>query len=66
MVSYKNFLPDLTVVDVLVAEFRKSIRPAIPQMITFLGSREESDICKSAANALLNLSEHGKISKFLT
>jgi hypothetical protein len=55
------------VVDVvLVAECRESFRFAIPQMITLLGSREESDIRKAAANVLLNLSEHGEISNFPT
>ena len=51
--------------DVLVAEFRKSIRPAIPQMITLLGSWEASDNHEAVANALLKFSEHGKISNFL-
>jgi hypothetical protein len=55
---------DLTVVDVLVAEFRESIKPAIPQMITLLGSWQATDVIHEAvANALSKLSEHGKISK---
>ena len=63
-VRYK--FSDLSVADVLVAECRESIGPAIPQMITLLRSWEESDIFKAVANALSNLSEHGKISNFLT
>lgn len=49
---------------VLVAEFRESIRPAIPRLITLLDSWEELDIRKVVANSLLKLSEHGKISDF--
>jgi hypothetical protein len=41
--------------------------PAIPRMITLLGScQEELDIRKAAANTLLNFSEYGERSKFLT
>jgi hypothetical protein len=64
MVRYQ--ISDLKVVDVLVAEFRESIMPAIPQMIALLGTWEASDIHKLVSNALSKLSEHGKISNFLT
>ena len=56
-------ISDLNVVDVLVAEFRASIRPAIPQMITLLEMRD-LDFCKVVANALVELSEQGKVSIF--
>ena len=46
---------------VSVAEFRESIRTAIPQIITLLGSWESV-----GANALAILSEQGKMSKILT
>ena len=57
---------ELSFADVLVAEYQESIGPAIPQMITLLRSWKESDIFKAAANALSNLSEHGKTSNFPT
>ena len=38
-----------------------SIRPAIPEMITFLRIWEVPDILKAVANALSKLSAHGKI-----
>lgn len=63
-VRYKIF--DMSVADVLVAEYQESIGPAIPQMITLLRSWKESDIFIAAANVLSKLSEHGKMSKFLT
>ena len=66
MVRYQIF--DLIVVDVLVAEFRESIRPAIPKMITLLtwvGSWESARF-EAVANALTILSEQGKVSSFLT
>ena len=49
----------------LVAEFRKSIKSAIPQMITLL-KIEDSDVRKVVANALAKLSEQGKVSNYLT
>ena len=59
-------ISDLNVVDVLVlAEYRESIRPAIPEIIDLL-SHEELDVCEVAADALSKLSEHGKTSNFLT
>ena len=63
MVRYR--IPNLTVVDVLVVEFRESIKPAIPQMIALLGSWQAMDIHKAIANTLSKLSEHGKIFKIL-
>ena len=58
-----NFLT-LNVVDVFVAEFQESIRSAIPQIIDLLGS--SLDVCIVATNALVKLSEQGKVSNFLT
>ena len=54
---------ELNVVDVLVAEFRASIRPAILQMIDLL-EIGNSDVCKVVVNALAKLSEQGKVSIF--
>ena len=62
----KSSFSDLHVVDVLVAEFRESAGPAIPQMIHLLGSSFSSHVCTAVANALVKLSEHGKISRFQT
>ena len=62
MVRYHIF--DLIVVDVLVAEFRESIRPAIPEMVNLLNSWE-SGFFEAVAN-ILKLSERGKSSNFLT
>ena len=56
-------ISDLNVVDVLVAEFRESIRSAIPQMITLLNIGD-LDICMVVANALVKLSEQGRVSIF--
>ena len=64
--NVRYIFSDLTVTDVLVAEFRESVKPAIPQMIALLGSWKESDIFKAVANALSKLSEHGKITNFPT
>ena len=58
-------ISDLNVVDVLLAEFRESIRPAIPRIIDLL-SHGELNVRGAAADALSKLSEHGKVSKFLT
>ena len=55
----------MNVIDVLVAEFRESIKVAIPEMITLLRSGD-SNIRKVAVNALLKLSEIGKVLNFLT
>ena len=49
----------MNVVDVLVAEFRESIRPVILEIVFLLTDMR-------GVNALLKLLEHGKVSKFLT
>ena len=48
-----------------VAEFRKLIRAAIPQIITLL-SDSAPYAHSGGADALAKLSEHGKVSNFLT
>ena len=58
MVKYK--IPDLDDADVLVAEFRESIRRAIPQIVSLLSDSEEN-ACIAGADALLKLSEQGKV-----
>lgn len=68
---YSNFLSkvayevsNLNIVDVLsVAEFRESIRAAIPQIVNLLRPWK-SYICELGANALLKLSEQGNVSIF--
>ena len=56
----------MNIVDVLfVAEFRESIRAAIPQIVTLLRPWK-SDFCETGANTLAKLSEQGKVSNFLT
>ena len=56
-------ISDLTVVDVLVAEFRESISPIIPEIISLLFDWE-INVRKAAADALWKLSEQGKVSNF--
>ena len=57
---------ELNNVDVLfVVEFQVSISVAIPQIITFLKFQSHTGICEAGANALVTLSEQGKVSKFL-
>ena len=56
----KNF--DLIIADVLVAECQGSIGPAIPQMVILLTEWKELDILKIVVDALLKLSDHGKVS----
>ena len=51
--------------DVLVAEFRESIMPAIPEIISLLSDSDLS-VRMAGADALSELSEQGKVSKFLT
>ena len=53
--------------DVLAAEFRELIRPAIPQIISLL-SDIDLDVRRVGADALVKLSEQGelKISNILT
>jgi hypothetical protein len=41
-------------------EFRESIRPAIPQIIALLG-HYDYDVRDAGADALLKLSDHGKL-----
>jgi hypothetical protein len=64
-------LSDLNVVDVHLAEYQESIMHAIPQMFIFLQSRDRDrlEIINTTEHKFLqnlNLSEHGKISSFLT
>ena len=47
-----------------VAEFRESIRPAIPQIVA-LFSDSGGDVRRAGANVLSYLSEQGRISNFL-
>jgi hypothetical protein len=63
-------ISDLIVIDVLVAEFRESITPAILNMVNLLRS-SKWDVFEAVANALMKLalmklSEQGKVSNFLT
>ena len=51
--------------DVHVAEFRESIRPAIPQIISLL-SHGELNVCLVAAESLSKFSEQGEVKKLLT
>ena len=48
-----------------VAEFRELIRAAIPRIITLL-SHSVPYVCSEGAATLAKLSEHGKVSNFLT
>ena len=52
----------MNVTDLLVADFRESIRRAIPQIVSLL-SDGESDVRSAGANVLSKLSEQGKVSK---
>jgi len=56
------FRPGIT--EMIVDEFRESIRPAIPQIIALLSDSDE-DVRMAGANALSNLSEQGSISNFV-
>ena len=60
-VRYLN--PDLNVADVLVAEFRESIRRAIPQIVSLL-SYSERYVRIAGADALSKLSKEGKVLNF--
>ena len=53
-------ISDLDDADVFVAEFRESIRPAIPEIVSFL-SDGERNVRISAADALSKLSEQGMV-----
>jgi hypothetical protein len=55
----------MNIVDVLVADFRGSIMHAIPEIISLLSDRE-SKVRMTGADALVKLSEQGKVSKILT
>ena len=55
----------MNVVDVLVAEFRESIRPAIPQIIALL-SDSGWNVREAGADVLSKLLGQGNISSFLT
>jgi len=50
---------DLSVVHVLVDEYRESIRPAIPQIIALLGDSNWY-VRKAGADTLSKLSEQGR------
>ena len=54
-----NFF-DLDDADVFVAEFRESIRPVIPEIVSLLSDGERS-VRIAGADALSKLSEHGKV-----
>ena len=56
-------ISNLNIVDVLAAEFRGSIWPAIPLMNDLL-EIGNSDVCKVVVNTLAKLSEQGKVSIF--
>lgn len=53
-----------TVADILLAEFRESITPAIPKLIALLSDRN-LDVRMAGAHALLKLSEQGKFCYFM-
>jgi HEAT repeat protein len=55
---------NLNVIDVLVAKFRESIRPAIPQIQALLND-PDPDVRKASADALSNFSRQGNISNFM-
>ena len=55
----------LNIIDVLVAEFRDSVRPTIPRIVALLCDRDWP-VCKEDLDVLLKLSEQGKVSNFLT
>ena len=57
-VKYK--FSDLNDTDVFVAEFRDSIRLAIPVIVSFLSDGEQN-VRRAGADALLKLLEKGKL-----
>jgi len=63
MVRYQNFR--LKITNVLVAEFRDGIRPAIPLIIALFG-RNLWHVDNVVVDALSKLSEHCKVSNFVT
>ena len=56
---------NLNVVDVLVAEFRKSITPAIPWIIALLDDPVQ-DVREAGAHTLIKFAEQGEIPNCLT
>jgi len=48
----------------IAAEFRESIRPAVPQIIAFL-RHNEWYLCEAGADVLAKFSEQGKVSNLL-
>jgi len=50
---------DLNFTDVLVVEYRESIRPAIPQIIALLGDSDWK-VCKAGVDTLSKLTEQGR------
>lgn len=53
----------INIADVVVAELRKSMESAIPQMIHFLTRADDYDdsLCRAGAKVLTNLSQEGRI-----
>ena len=64
-IKVRYTFPDLDDADVFVAEFRELIRPAIPEIVSFLGDGERN-VRIAGADALSKFSEQGKVSKFPT
>ena len=54
----------MNIADIFVAELRKSMKSAIPQIVGFLSVNDDS-LCKAGAEVLLNLSQEGSTSCFL-
>jgi hypothetical protein len=50
--------------DIVIAELRKSMKSAIPQMIQCLRAGDDI-LCKAGAEVLSNLSEEGSIPRLL-
>ena len=55
-------LPNVTFLMTILAEFRPSIGPAIPEIVELL-KHNGSEICETAANTLSQLSEQGRTAK---
>jgi HEAT repeat protein len=55
-------LPNVTFLMTIIAEFRPFIGPAIPEVVELL-KHNGSEVCKTVANTLSQLSEQGKIAK---
>ena len=54
----------LIIADIVVAELRKSMEPAIPWMIDFLSIYNPDSLRETGAKVLLNLSQEGSTSYF--